>query len=155
MQATDWQRITELEERAYAAAGLSEGPAALASRAGATPELCLVLETRDGVAGYVIALPYPAARVPDLTRHEHTAFRSNNLHLHDLVIAEESRGAGLGALLFRRLTATARTQAYERISLVAVAGSDTFWSAAGFQPDADVEVPGTYGENAVYMSKPI
>lgn len=153
--ATDWHEIAELEHRAYAAAGLSEGPAVLASRARTTPELCLVLETRDGLAGYVIALPYPAARVPDLTRREHTAFRSSNLHLHDLVIAEEMHGRGLGALLLRRLTATAAAHAYDRISLVAVAGSDTFWSAKGFRPDVRVEVPGGYGENAVYMSKSI
>ncbi|MFF1798820.1 GNAT family N-acetyltransferase, partial [Kitasatospora sp. NPDC058263] len=66
-----------------------------------------VLETGDRVAGYVLALPYPRFRYPDLTRPEERTFDSRNLHLHDLVIADDLRGRGLGSRLLRHLTAVA------------------------------------------------
>ena len=50
------------------------------------------------------------------------------------------------------LSAVARSQGYERISLVAVGGSDTYWSARGFTAHPDVPLPDGYGTDALYMS---
>ncbi|MFC5105138.1 hypothetical protein [Kibdelosporangium philippinense] len=57
--------------------------------------------------------------------------------------------------LLRHLTATARSRSYNRISLIAVAGSATFWSANGFQPHPEIALPASYGANAMYMSTAI
>lgn len=148
----DWAGIVLLEGRAYTPLGLSEEPAVLRSRARSSPSTCFVLESGTRLAGYVLALPYPASAVPDLGRGEVTAFRSRNLHLHDLVIAEDLRGRGLGRRLLEHLAATARSSGYEEISLVAVGGSDTFWSANGFTARDGIADPATYGAGAVYMS---
>ncbi|MFC5958265.1 GNAT family N-acetyltransferase [Streptomyces pratens] len=138
----------------YAPAGLSEGREALESRGRASPATCFVLETGDRIAGYVLALPYPPSRYPDLERPEERSFASSHLHLHDLVVADDLRGRGLGSRLVRHLTATAR-QVYEEVSLVAVGGTESFWARHGFRPDRRVELPASYGENAVYMSGPV
>lgn len=148
----DWGEIVALEAGAYTPLGLSEGRAALESKVRASPATCFALDVERGLAGYLLALPYPASEVPELSRREEVAFRSRNLHLHDLVIAEDLRGAGLGKRLLRHLTLRARTQGYEQISLVAVGSSRTFWSANGFAERRGAVNPEGYGPGSVYMS---
>ncbi|MDX6354860.1 MAG: hypothetical protein QOF98_1763 [Streptomyces sp.] len=152
---SDWSGIVALESSVYTDFALSEGRAALESRAHASPTTCFVLDLGLQVVGYVLALPYPMFQFPDLARTEESVFPSRNLHLHDLVIAEEFRGRGLATHLLRHLTETAGSQEYERISLVAVAGSAAFWSAKGYRAHHEVALPGSYGTNAVYMSKAV
>jgi predicted N-acetyltransferase YhbS len=161
----DWEAIVTLESRAYTTLGLSEQQAALESRARASPTTCFVLEHEGPahpgrirgrrIAGYALALPYPRFRYPGLGEPEQTAFRSRNLHLHDLVVAEELRRRGLAGQLLGRLEAVAQAQRHQHVSLVAVAGSDAFWSRHGFAPHHEVAAPEHYGAHAVYMSKPL
>jgi ornithine decarboxylase len=149
----DWDSIIELEAAAYTGHGLSEGRVALASRA--SPDTSCVLDTGDRIVGYLLALPYPRFRYPDLERAERFAFRSSNLHLHDLLVADGFRGNGLAKRLLRHLADTARSKMYERISLIAVGGSHTFWFANGYRPHSEVSLPIGYGADAVYMSMTI
>ncbi|MFG2628566.1 GNAT family N-acetyltransferase [Streptomyces sp. NPDC048473] len=151
----DWDGIAALEAGVYTADGLSEGRAALQSRAHASPATCFVLDFEQQVAGYLLALPYPMFEYPDLNRMEDIIFHSRNLHLHDLVIAEEFRGRGLAKRLLRHFTATAGSKGYDEISLIAVSGSDTFWSANGYKAHHEVAPPRNYGTDAVYMSRSV
>jgi len=151
----DWDSIVALEAGAYTDCGLSEGLAALESRASASPATCFVLDVDRQTVGYVLALPYPAFRYPDLTRPETTGFRSDNLHLHDLVIAGRFRGQGLAKHLLHHLVTAAGSRQHNRISLIAVGGSDSFWSANGYRAHHEVALSSSYGEKAVYMSKAV
>jgi predicted N-acetyltransferase YhbS len=148
----DWAAITAMESDAYAALGLSERRAALESKVRASPATCRVLLAGGRPAGYVLALPYPDGQVPVLDRGESAVFTSGNLHLHDLVVARSLRGQGLGGRLVRHLAAAARAQGFERISLVAVAGSAGFWSSQGFAARAAGTDVSGYGGDSVYMS---
>ncbi|MFE4962594.1 GNAT family N-acetyltransferase [Streptomyces sp. NPDC056660] len=151
----DWDTIVALESRAYTALGLSEGRAALRSRADASPDTCFVLDVGSRPAGYLLALPYPSFGYPDLARTEAPALpagSADNLHLHDIVVTERLRGRGLGQRLLNHLTLTAGSRGFERISLIAVGHSEPFWSARGFTPYPGIS-PGGYGANAVYMSR--
>lgn len=158
----DWEDIVGLESRAYAARGLSEGRAVLESKARVSPATCFALGLVPGpgagpaagprLAGYLLALPYPEGAYPGLASREEAAFPSRKLHLHDLVVAEDVRGRGFGKRLLGRLTAAAPGQGYEQISLIAVGGSHTFWSANGFTArDGVVDLRG-YGPGSVYMT---
>jgi predicted N-acetyltransferase YhbS len=149
----DWPGIVALEAEAYRGCGLSEDPAALASRA--SGRTSFVLDDGGEITGYLLALPYPHLRCPHLGRAEETAFESANLHLHDLVVAGAHRRSGLGGRLLRNLVTAARAQAYEMISLVSVAGSGRFWSAHGFSPHLQIALPDGYGPDATYMSRPV
>ncbi len=151
----DWERIAALEAAVYEPVSLSEGIDALRSRGRASPATCFVLETGSRVAGYALALPYPRYRYPDLRRPEEGTYDSRNLHLHDLMIAGDLRGRGLGSALLRRLTDSARRLSYERISLIAVGGTERFWAGHGYRPDPGAGLPGDYGEGAVYLSRPV
>ncbi|MER5790621.1 GNAT family N-acetyltransferase [Streptomyces sp. NPDC001980] len=158
----DWDAITAMESRAYTELGLTEGRAALRSRADASPETCFVLDVGSEPSGYVpsgyvLALPYPPFRYPDLERAEEAAAvppgPPRNLHLHDIVVAERQRGRGLGQRLLTHLTRTAGARGFERISLIAVGRSEPFWSTRGFTAYPGIS-PDGYGANAVYMSRP-
>ncbi|MFG2968038.1 GNAT family N-acetyltransferase [Streptomyces sp. NPDC048288] len=152
----DWDAIAAMESRAYTELGLSEGQAALRARADASPETCFVLDVDARPAGYVLALPYPPFRYPDLERASESsvpADRPRNLHLHDIVVAERLRGGGLGQRLLHHLTLTAGSRGFERISLIAVGRSEPFWARRGFTAYPGI-APGGYGANAVYMSRP-
>ncbi|MFK4067150.1 GNAT family N-acetyltransferase [Streptomyces sp. NPDC029674] len=152
----DWDGIVALEAGAYTPLGLSEGRAALESRVRASPETCFAVDLGRRLAGYLLALPYPESAYPELDGVEPTAtLRSRNLHLHDIVVAEHLRHRGLARHLLGRLTETARSHGYEQISLVAVGGSETFWSGRGFTARRGGPPPAGYGPTAVYMSKAV
>lgn len=120
LREEDWDEVVALEERAYAASGLSEGEEALRSRHRASPSTCFVLEHAGGFAGYLLALPYPLFRCPDLSLAEGGTVRENrkgsNLHLHDLVIAERARGRGLARRMQRHLEETGWSARYRTLS---------------------------------------
>lgn len=151
----DWDAVVALEHAAYAADGLSEGREALRSRAHASPGTCFVLERHGAVRGYLLSLPYPPLRCPDLSRPEEQAFRSTNLHVHDLVIAEELRGRDVALGFFRHFREQADEQGFERISMVAVRGADILLRLLGYRAHREVPVPACYGRRAVYMSMPV
>ncbi|MFI8455021.1 GNAT family N-acetyltransferase [Kitasatospora sp. NPDC085464] len=151
----DWDAVAELEHAAYAADGLSEGREALQSRARSSPATCFVLEERGLVRGYLLSLPYPPLRCPDLGRPEVTAYESRNLHVHDLVIAEELRGREVALGFMRHFREQAVGQGYERISMVAVRGADILLRLLGYRAHREVAVPECYGRRAVYMSMPV
>lgn len=157
MAGGDWDAVVALERDAYTGLGLSEGRAALQSRAAASPDTCFVVDVDARTVGYVLALPYPPHRYPDLTRTEEagTGPPTGNLHLHDIVVAPGLRRRGLARHLLGHLTGIARARGDERISLVAVGGTERFWSARGFVPEPGVVPVGEYGGDAVYMSKPV
>lgn len=153
IQDADWPRIFALEAQAYAASALSEADAALMSKARVAPSTCFVLNVGQEVAGYLLSLPYPLLRYPALSQPEQAVHRSRNLHLHDLVIGARFRGRGLATRLVHRLTSDARSDGYRWISLIAVAGSNAFWLTHGYRPRPEVDLPETYGADAVYMSR--
>ncbi|MEI7033353.1 GNAT family N-acetyltransferase [Streptomyces pratensis] len=151
----DWDAIVEMESAAYTGLGLSEGREALRSRAAASPETCFVLEAGGQAAGYVLALPYPADRYPDLRHSETAAFASPNLHLHDLVVSLPYRGEGMARRLLDHVAGTAHSLGYEQLSLVAVGDSERFWSSQGFTARPGGLTADGYGATAVYMSAPL
>ncbi|MGV9393608.1 GNAT family N-acetyltransferase [Streptomyces olivaceus] len=163
----DWDAVVALERDAYSGLGLSEDRAALQSRAAASPDTCFVVDVGPRTAGYALALPYPPHRYPDLARTEDAEPPARpsgpssgsggwgNLHLHDIVVAPGLRRRGLARHLLHHLTGTARARGDERISLVAVGGTEGFWTARGFVAQPGVVPAGAYGGGAVYMSKPV
>ncbi|MFB7945977.1 GNAT family N-acetyltransferase [Kitasatospora phosalacinea] len=154
----DWDAVVALEHDAYAADGLSEGREALQSRAQRSPGTCFVLEQcgTGAVRGYLLSLPYPPLRCPDLAVAEAgEAFATDNLHVHDLVLAEELRGRELAANLMEHVQARAAAEGFAQVSMVAVRGSDILLRFYGYRAHREVAVPASYGRRAVYMSRPV
>ncbi|MFI2639875.1 GNAT family N-acetyltransferase [Streptomyces sp. NPDC018610] len=148
----DWPAVAALEAEAYADLSLAEGEALLRSRAHASAGTCFVLDLDGRIAGYVLALPYPELRCPDLTRPEQAVHHSSNLHLHDLVITRPLRRKGLGGRLAGHLTDVARRHGFWTMSLVAVGDKEPFWRSHGYRARHEVALPAGYGADAVYMT---
>jgi len=146
----DWPPVAALEAATYAPLGLSEHPGALRSRAGSGTSFVVTLG--GTLAGYLLALPYPYGRCPDLTAFD-AARESPDLHLHDLNVAADHRGSGLGSRLVEHLFTAARERAYARVSLVSLKGTGAFWTRHGFSPRPEVPAPTGYGPGATYMSR--
>ncbi|MFE1320905.1 GNAT family N-acetyltransferase [Kitasatospora phosalacinea] len=151
----DWDAVVALEHDAYAADGLSESREVLQSRARCSPETCYVVEQDGTVHGYLVSLPYPPLRSPDLTAPEDGTFESDNLHIHDLVVAKELRGQDLAVRLLEHVQAQAVERGFARISMVAVRGSDVLLRFHGYRAHREVTLSPSYGERAFYMSKPV
>ncbi|MFF3257705.1 GNAT family N-acetyltransferase [Streptomyces sp. NPDC002932] len=159
LQDEDWDDVVALEALAYGASGLSEGREALRSRHRASPSTCFVLEYAGAFGGYLLALPYPLFRCPDLSLAEEgvarPSDRESNLHVHDVVIAERVRGQGLAPRMLRHLEEAAWVARNRSLSLVAVHGSHPFWFRLGYRTRPEVALPASYGAEAVYMTKPL
>jgi predicted N-acetyltransferase YhbS len=153
LDATDWPQVAALEAAAYGHLGLSESLDGLRSRAGAGTSF--VLDADGTVVGYVLSLSYPYGRCPDLATPEPAQSPAANLHLHDMVVAAERRGTGLGGRLAGHLLTVAQAHGYERVSLVALGGLHAFWARHGFHPQPSVPPPTGYGPGATYMSYPL
>ncbi|MER5866266.1 GNAT family N-acetyltransferase [Kitasatospora sp. NPDC002040] len=151
----DWDIVVALEHEAYAADGLSEGREALQSRAVASPGTCFVLEQDGVVCGYLLSLPYPPLHSPDLSRVEDTVYESDNLHVHDVVIAKDQQSRNLAEVLMVQFHSRARELGYQSVSMVAVRGSEILTRLLGYRSNREVALPASYGRRAVYMSMPL
>jgi ribosomal protein S18 acetylase RimI-like enzyme len=128
-----------------------EGRACFEERLALAPESCFVLEGERGVAGYLIAYPWPHGAIPPLdTLLGGLPESRESWYLHDLALLPEARGGGNAraglALLFDQLDAP--------IALVSVNESAAFWQAQGFVPQDDPELRAklsSYGPDARYM----
>lgn len=148
----DWDEIVALERQSYLSV-LSENRTALTSKNSASPSTCFVLEVEGQVVGYLLSLPYPRFEYPHLAQAESMVYRSQNLHVHDLVIAERYRGQGMAGRLLDQLMLAAERNGYQWLSLVAVSGSRFFWESQGYDVCPEIVLPESYGEGAVYMSR--
>ncbi|MBQ4880569.1 GNAT family N-acetyltransferase [Pseudoalteromonas luteoviolacea] len=70
-----------------------------------------------------------------------------------MAISPDSKGQGIGRAAVLKLFEVARLKGVSRKSLVAVQGSDSFWSRVGFYKVKDANVCASYGDNAVFMEK--
>ncbi|PYC72070.1 GNAT family N-acetyltransferase [Streptomyces tateyamensis] len=153
LQEQDWPRIHELEAQAYAELGLSEDPQALRSRAAASPATNFVVVDGERVVGYLLTLPYPAGRFPDLARGEAAAHDERaNLHLHDIVIDRRYQVRGLPEQLLAVISAAAAALGFEQLSMVSLRRSRRRWTRMGFVEQPEVAVPASYGEGAGYLT---
>lgn len=131
-----------------------EGRPCFAERLALAPESCFVLANGEGVAGYLIAYPWPQGAIPPLdTLLGGLPERRDSWYLHDLALLPEVRGGGNAraglALLF--------AQVHAPIALVSVNESAGFWQGQGFVPQDSPELRAklaSYGPDARYMIRP-
>lgn len=100
----------------------------------ASPATCLVAETVEGVAGYLIAVP---VRYPDLPALDAPTFQvaadADTLYIHDLAVANLGRGTGAGRAMVRSAMDTAKARGLRSACLVAIQRSAPYWQHLGFE----------------------
>jgi GNAT superfamily N-acetyltransferase len=149
MTEGDLAAVARLAAKVHPA--LPEADAVFAERLRLFPPGCRVLVEEDVVAGYVLSHPWagdpPAldtliGAIPD---------RPATYYLHDLALDPAARGLGKARELLQGLGDLAQAQGLGTLSLVAVSGSEPFWSRHGFQP-MGAETAAGYGSVAVRMT---
>ena len=124
-----------------------EAPAIFAERLALAPDGCWVLSEAAALLGYAMAHPWTGLAPPPLdTLLGALPVPPGPWHLHDIALAPAARGAGHAAALLRR---------WSPATLVAIAGTGTYWEGQGFRdlPCADPAALASYGAGARFMGR--
>lgn len=157
MTPADLDRVSEI-----AAIGFPdhfEGRDCFANRLTLNPSGCRVLQTVQGIEGYLVAYPWRADTAPALnTRIEALPAQAEVLYLHDLALTPAVRGQGWSKPAMADVVAMARAAGLSALALVAVNDAVAFWRGHGFEvrdtPAMTARLE-SYGADARYMTRPI
>ncbi len=154
IQEQDWPAILALQAEAYYAVE-PESEAVLKSKTTLGPETCLVACRGAQILGYCLAHPWEARQPAALYRcYPHPA-GEESLYIHDVVVSPAAQGLGIARRFVEQTLNCARKNRRRQLSLVAVQGADRYWARYGFQPAAANKDLSEYGEQAVYMRRPL
>jgi len=132
-----------------------EGEAVCAERLALHPAGCLVLESGEGLSGYVLSHPWLLGQVPALdSLLGALPERADAYYIHDLALLASARGGGAASACVDRLAAHARASGFARMALVAVGNSAGFWRRHGFHEAHDEALArklASYDDAARYM----
>jgi hypothetical protein len=156
MTMADLPMVHDLSSRVHP--NFPERPEVLAEKFRLFPRGCFVL---DGphlpVAGYCFSHPWQVGPPPaldtllDVLPEPPTAY-----FIHDLTVDAFLRRRNLASVIVPQLADVARTIPVDRMMLVAVSGSEPFWTRMGFWRTADAAAQDAatakYGEGAVHMT---
>lgn len=133
---------------------LVEAEAAFHGKLARFPAGCLGLECNGRLGAYCFCQPWQTGRPlplgddPRAARHDAADEAPDCLYIHDLAVIPAWRGTGAADLLFRAVLRVGERERLTRFALVAVQGSEPFWTRRGFIPDYRfcyaAGVPATY-----------
>ncbi len=155
MTAADLDRVSEI-----AAIGFPdhfEGRDCFENRLDLNPSGCFVLETPEGIEGYLVAYPWRADAAPALnTLIEAIPADASVLYLHDLALTPAVRGQGWSKPAVAAVVDLAMSGGWPAIALVAVNDATGFWRGHGFEVRETPEMAAklaSYGSDARYMTR--
>ena len=154
----DLDAIMEIQAACYTAI-VPESATSMGAKLAASPDTCRVALAPDGgLLGYLLALPWTAARPPLLDAEACVLPTApDTLYLHDLAMAPRARGMGVGQALAHQLLALADARGLPA-HLIAIQNSQSFWARLGFVPaplTSDLQTKlASYGAEACYMTRP-
>ncbi|MGO4704543.1 GNAT family N-acetyltransferase [Microvirga sp. 2MCAF38] len=123
------------------------------------PAGCHVLESSEGITGYMISHPWRFAEPPALNSAlgELPAVPST-YYIHDIALLPEGQGRGYALTAVERAKAQAQHAGLATISLVAVNNSDMFWKRRGFEEYSSPALAAklkSYGDDAKFMTRQV
>ena len=153
MQESDLDRVTEISDAVHR--DYRESRAVYAERLSLYPAGCRVFEREGVVQGFLVAHPWHRDESPKLNAMLGSLpTQARSFYLHDIALLPETRGSGAGREATGFVLDHARAAGYEDVTLIAVNGADSYWSAQGFHAitvsDTGGPVP-SYGDGTVFM----
>jgi GNAT superfamily N-acetyltransferase len=135
----------------------TERPEVFAERLALYPAGCFVQEREGATGGYMISHPWHRrSPVPLDVLIGAIPEDAESYFLHDLALLPDVRGSGAGRRGLELVLRHASDLGYGEVSLVAVNGADSFWSAQGFlriEDEAVVRKLQSYGEGTFFMER--
>lgn len=163
VRATDLDAILRVQAACYPPS-MQEPAAVVAARIAQAADTSFVAVHQDGagldiVLAYLFAYRSRLGAVTPLDAHFEVDPQGDALYLHDLAVAPEASGLGLGRQLAAQLPALARDGQLPWCALVSVQDSRSFWErlgyrAAGCDTRAARTALATYPPPALYMTRP-
>lgn len=156
MRRHDLQPVLELQNQIYPPA-YREPADVFASKLALAAPFCMVVDSANGIVGYLLAHPWLADRPPPLfTTLETLPASPSSLFIHDLALLPTARGRLLAEALLRQSAVAAQASGLTHATLVAIHGAASYWQRRGFSEtdvasDAAAGFPGRYGVDAVFM----
>ncbi len=148
-----WPNILKIQDESYQDFGAEELDV-LKSKYEASPNTCFVCSSSNGeLLGYLLAHPWSGTFPPKLFEPLPNIEQGEYLYLHDMAISPQSKGKGIGRMMASKLFGVAQNKGINRVILVAVQGSESFWSKVGFHEVNWGDECSSYGESAILMEK--
>jgi GNAT superfamily N-acetyltransferase len=147
----DLEAALALQALGYAEA-LRDGPEAFASRIDIAPDHCRAVERGGRLLAWLLSHPWRSFD-PPTPDQVLTPGGDACWYIHDLSVAPEGRGLGLGRALVEHVLARCRPA---RSELIAVSGARPVWLRLGWRdapdlPPALAAKVAAYGPEAAYM----
>ncbi|WP_368198681.1 GNAT family N-acetyltransferase [Aeromonas sp. R7-4] len=150
----DWPAIMAIQHQCYHLFD-PEPLEVMQNKTELAPACCWVAEHRGKVQGYLLCHPWRAHEPPPLSVPMQGLAGDEEFYLHDLAVAPEARGIGVGQRLLATALDFASREGYRHAGLVAVQDAPAFWHKQGFVPAATEKSLAEYGEGAIYMRLPL
>jgi hypothetical protein len=157
MTAADLPAVYRLSIRMHP--DFPERPEILAEKFRLFPRGCFVLgNTGFGIGGYCFSHPWLSGSPPALDALlERLPDAPTRYFIHDMTVDGVLRRRNLASAIVPQLVAIARDIPVDRMMLVAVSGSEPFWTRMGFRRTADPALQDAatakYGSGAVHMER--
>jgi len=155
MTTADLDRVAEIARIGFP--NHFEGRPLFANRLSLNPAGCFVLETPEGLEGYLVAYPWTKDAAPRLnTLIEAIPADAGVIYLHDLALTPAVRGQGWSKPAVRAVVDLAKADGWATIALVAVNDAVDFWRGHGFEVRQTPEMAdklASYGPDARYMTR--
>lgn len=151
MRAADLPAVEAISDAVHGE--FTEPIAVYAERLVLYPDGCFVLDNGDAIAGYLISHPWRRDTPPKLGASiGNVPADADTYYLHDIALLPSTRGSGAGKAAVGLVLEQAATAGQQDITLMAINGADSFWSARGFD-----YVPGvadaSYGAGSYLMRR--
>lgn len=156
-----WRRMTEADIPAVNAIAdrvhvdYPEDEAVLAERQRLYPAGCLILEADGRRLGYTLTHPWDYLKPPALNvALGNLPAAPTTFYIHDIALLPEARGASAGSQAVHALATLAAESGLTNMSLVAVKGTQRFWTRQGFAVVSDADLDRklkSYDDEAAYM----
>jgi len=137
--------------------GLQENAATFRDKFSLKPAgLFGVFDGDGGLGGYILSHPWRAGRVVPLgLARTVLPEKADCLYIHDLAVRPSFRGRGIARMLVNRIFEFGDGLSFDTYTLVAVQGSEPFWSRFGFRIMKKIEyVPGIKGTEMFLVKSP-
>ena len=146
-----WSGILKVQNEAYTEVA-PEDISVLKSKWLTSPDTCFTYNSDNNeVVGYLIAHSWNSEEPPKLYEELPTNTVGPILYIHDLAISTESKNLGVAKQLINKLFKTIQNKGYEKILLVAVQNSGSYWAGFGFKQIYNAPICASYGSAATVM----
>jgi len=132
-----------------------EDPGIFAERYALYPRGCYVLESVNGIQGYIVSHPWYFKKPPALnTLLQSIPQSAETFYIHDVALLAVARGRGYASQIVLRLIEHAQGAGFPNMSLITVNNTRNFWQKHGFRLVEDLSLAAklqTYENDAHFM----